>query len=58
MRGVIEGKDVLRHSFTIVKGWGLRSYLRCLRAGLSSRPCTFLAVVNGYPAQALSNLHE
>jgi len=47
MRGVITGKDVLRHSLTIVKIWGLRRYLRCLRAGLSKRPSTFLGVMYG-----------
>ena len=47
MRGVITGKDVLRHSLTIVKVWGLRRYLRCLRAGLSKRPSTFLGVMYG-----------
>jgi hypothetical protein len=47
MLGVVTGKDVLLHSFTIVKAWGLRRYLRCLRAGLSGRPSTFLAVVHG-----------
>jgi hypothetical protein len=47
MRGVITGRDVLRHSCTIVKLWGVRRYLRCLRAGLSRRPSTFLAVVCG-----------
>ncbi len=47
MLGVITGKDVLLHSFTILKAWGLRRYLRCLRAGLSGRPSTFLAVVHG-----------
>jgi hypothetical protein len=47
MRGVITGKDVLRHSLTIVKVWGLRRYLRCLRAGLSKSPSTFLAVMYG-----------
>ncbi len=47
MRGVITGKDVLMHPFTIVKAWGLRRHLRCLRAGLSRRPATFLAVVSG-----------
>jgi hypothetical protein len=45
MRGVITGKDVLLHSFTIVKLCGLRCYLRCLRSGLSRRPSTFLAVI-------------
>jgi hypothetical protein len=47
MRGVITGKDVLRHPFTIVKVWGMRRYLRCLRAGLSRRPSTFLAIMYG-----------
>lgn len=47
MRGVITGKDVLRHPLTIVKAWGLRRYLRCLRAGLSKTPTTFLAVLCG-----------
>jgi hypothetical protein len=46
MRGVITGKDVLRHSFTIIRLWGLRSYLRCLRAGVRRTPSTFLAVVH------------
>jgi hypothetical protein len=58
MRGVITGKDVLRHSFTIVKVWGLRRYVRCLRAGLSRRPSTFLEVVYELPAQRLSNLRD
>jgi hypothetical protein len=58
MRGFITGKDVLRHSFTIVKVWGVRRYLRCLRAGVSRRPSTFLAVMYGSPAQGLSNLRE
>jgi hypothetical protein len=49
MRGVITGKDVLRHSFTIVKLWGVGAYLRCLRAGLSRRPSTFLAVIARSP---------
>lgn len=47
MRGVITGKDVLKHSFTIVKHWGLRRYLRALRAGLTKRPTTFLTVMCG-----------
>jgi hypothetical protein len=45
MRGSITGKDVLRHAFTIVRSWGLLTYLRCLRATLSRTPTTFLAVV-------------
>lgn len=45
MRGVITGKDVLRHSVTIVRLYGARCYLRCLRASVSSRPTTFLELV-------------
>jgi hypothetical protein len=45
MRGVITGRDVLIHSVTIVRLWGPRCYLRCLRAALSSRPSTFLEVI-------------
>ena len=47
MRGVITGKDVLRHSMTIIREFGPRAYLRCLRASLSTRPSTFLQVVYG-----------
>ena len=32
MRGVITGKDLFRHSLTIVRLYGARCYLRCLRA--------------------------
>ena len=46
MRGVITGKDVIRHSVTICRLWGPRCYLRCLRAALSSTPSTFLQVVS------------
>jgi hypothetical protein len=45
MRGVITGKDVIRHSLTIVRLFGPRCYLRCLRAALSPEPSTFLEVV-------------
>ncbi len=47
MRGVITGKDVFRHSLTIVRLWGPRCYLRCVRAALSTRPSTFLEIVAG-----------
>jgi hypothetical protein len=47
MRGVITGRDVFRHSVMIVRLFGARTYLRCLRASLSSRPSTFLEVVCG-----------
>jgi hypothetical protein len=45
MRGVITGKDVFRHSLTVVRLYGARCYLRCLRASMSSKPTTFLEVV-------------
>ncbi|HYS79959.1 MAG TPA: hypothetical protein VEM76_04585 [Anaeromyxobacteraceae bacterium] len=45
--GVITGKDVLKNSLTIVRLWGPKCYLRCLRAALSSKPSTFLQVVWG-----------
>ena len=47
MRGVITGRDVVRHSIIILRLFGPRAYLRCLRAALSSRPSTFLEVVHG-----------
>jgi hypothetical protein len=47
MVGVITGKDVLKNSLTIVRLWGPKCYLRCLRAALSSEPSTFLQVVWG-----------
>jgi hypothetical protein len=46
MRGSITGRDVVLHALTIVRLWGLQTYLRCLRATLSRRPTTFLAVVH------------
>jgi hypothetical protein len=45
MRGLITSRDVVLHAFTIIRLWGLPAYLRCLRATLSRRPTTFLAVV-------------
>jgi hypothetical protein len=47
MRGTITSGDVVRHAVTIVRCWGPRAYLRCLRAALVGRPTTFLAVL--YP---------
>ena len=46
MRGLITGKDVVLHTFTIIRLWGLPTFVRCLRASLSRRPTTFLAVVH------------
>jgi hypothetical protein len=45
MQGVIRGRDVIRHSLTIIRLWGPGCYLRCLRAMLAHRPCTFLEVL-------------
>jgi hypothetical protein len=45
MRGVITRKEVLANSILIIRLWGVRSYVRCLRAALSSVPSTFLQVV-------------
>ncbi len=46
VRGLITGKDVVLHTFTIIRLWGLPTYVRCLRASLSRTPTTFLAVVH------------
>ncbi|ACL65562.1 conserved hypothetical protein [Anaeromyxobacter dehalogenans 2CP-1] len=52
VQGTITGKDVIRHSFTILRLWGPTVYLRCLRAMVSGRQCTFLGVVAGEPPHA------
>jgi hypothetical protein len=44
VQGTITGRDVLIHSFTILRHWGPSCYLRCLRAVVSRRSCTFLEV--------------
>jgi hypothetical protein len=44
VQGTITGRDVLIHSFTILRHWGPSCYLRCLKAVVSRRPCTFLEV--------------
>jgi hypothetical protein len=36
---------VIRHSLTIIRLWGPGCYLRCLRAMLEHRSCTFLEVL-------------
>ena len=46
MRGIITGRDVLRHSFTIVRLWGAGTYCRCLYAMVTRRSVTFLQVIN------------
>jgi hypothetical protein len=49
MVGVITGRHVLKSSLTIIRLFGLKCYLRCLRAALSRKPCTFLQVVWAFP---------
>jgi hypothetical protein len=46
VRGTITGRDVLLHSFTILRLWGPSCYVRCLKAIVSRRPCTFLEVIS------------
>lgn len=46
MRGVITGKDVVLHSFAIVRHWGAATYLHCLWAALTRRQATFLGVIH------------
>ncbi len=46
MRGIITGRDVLRHSFTILRLWGPVTYLRCLYAMATGRSVTFLQVIH------------
>jgi hypothetical protein len=46
VQGSITGKDVLRHSFTILRLWGPAVYLRCIRAIASGRSCTFLEMLH------------
>jgi hypothetical protein len=46
MKGIITGRDVLRHSITILRLWGPSTYLRCLYAMLTRRSVTFLEVIH------------
>ncbi len=45
VQGSITSKDVLLHSFTILRLFGPGFYVRCIRAIASGRPCTFLEVL-------------
>jgi hypothetical protein len=45
VRGTITSRDVLLHSFTILRLWGPGFYLRCVKAIASGRSCTFLEVL-------------
>lgn len=44
MRGLITGREVIRHTPTIVRHFGPRCYLRCMLALLSRKRTTFLEV--------------
>lgn len=46
VRGTITGKDVIIHSLTILRLWGPSVYIRCLRAVVGRKPCTFLGVIS------------
>jgi hypothetical protein len=48
MRGTITGKDVFLHSLTIVRLFGVSSFLACAWAAITGRPDTFLGVL--YPS--------
>lgn len=45
VQGSITSRDVLLHSFTILRLWGPAFYLRCVKAIASGRNCTFLEVL-------------
>jgi hypothetical protein len=45
IQGLITSKHVLWHTGTIVRVYGFRGYLRCLRALLSRRRTTFLEII-------------
>lgn len=47
MRGTITGKDVFFHSLTIVRLFGVSSFLACAWAAITGKPDTFLGVL--YP---------
>jgi len=44
MRGTITGKHLVLHCATIIRGFGLGCWLRCLAALFAAEPTTFLAV--------------
>ncbi len=46
MRGVITGRDVVFQAHTIVRLWGVATWLACVRAALSRKETTFLGVLH------------
>jgi hypothetical protein len=51
MKGTITGKDVVLHSASIVRHWGVVAYLSCLWAALTRKHTTFLRVLYPVPAE-------
>ena len=47
IQGLITSKDVLINAGGIVRNYGLRPYLPCLRALMSGRRTTFLELIWG-----------
>jgi hypothetical protein len=45
IQGLITSKHVLWHAGIIVREYGFRGYLRCLRALMSRRRTTFLELI-------------
>ncbi len=48
MKGTITGKEVFLHSLTIVRLWGVATFLACAWAAIARRSSTFLGVL--YPS--------
>jgi hypothetical protein len=48
MKGVITSRDVLLHPMAICMAFGPGCWLRCVRAVVSGRRCTFLEIVSGH----------
>jgi hypothetical protein len=53
MRGIITGKDVVLHSASIVRHFGVAAYLACVWATLTRKQTTFLRVL--YPAREVEH---
>jgi hypothetical protein len=51
MKGTITGKDVVLHSASILRHWGVTAYLSCLWAALTRKQTTFLRVLYPVPAE-------
>lgn len=51
MRGIITGKEVMLHSASIVRHFGVAAYLACVWATLTRKQTTFLRVLYPVPAE-------